>query len=400
MKQRGFTIIELLIVIVIIAILAIVGIVAYNSVTDRARSKASLVAVDQASTDIIAYSLRNQGAYPPTLADADIFDTDDVTYEYTVGTDPVMFCVTATAHNKSSYILSGGKPTEGLCVGHTGIGPESEPPISCPTNFIVVPGNSTFGTVDFCVAKYETKIQGNSNGAQTYNSSYVPESRESGTPWVNISQTNAITEAATACDGCHLITENEWMTILANVINVDSNWSGNSVGSGYIYNGHVNSNPASALAASSDDNDGLSGITGGTGSGSQYNNRRTLTLSNGEVIWDMAGNVNEWTAGTINGGQLGISGESSYTTKQWNDSNLAWNDFPLTSRPSSVSVAAASYGSTQGIGQIYSRYTESGLKAYRRGGSWTSTNFAGVFALSLNNGSGDTINSLGFRIAK
>ena len=46
----------------------------------------------------------------------------------------------------------------------------------------------------FHIMKYEAKIQGNNDGNQTYSSSFVPESRAAGTPWVNISQTNAIAE--------------------------------------------------------------------------------------------------------------------------------------------------------------------------------------------------------------
>jgi len=52
------------------------------------------------------------------------------------------------------------------------------------------------------------------------------------------------------------------MTIARNIEQVTSNWSGNAVGNGYIYNGHANNNPASALAASADDTNNLYGITG------------------------------------------------------------------------------------------------------------------------------------------
>ena len=50
------------------------------------------------------------------------------------------------------------------------------------------------------------------------NVSGVATSQASGTPWVAISQTSAITTAAAACTGCHLITEGEWLTIAQNVL--------------------------------------------------------------------------------------------------------------------------------------------------------------------------------------
>ena len=46
-KQKGFTIVELLIVIVVIAILATITIVAYNGVSQRAKESATQNAVSQ-----------------------------------------------------------------------------------------------------------------------------------------------------------------------------------------------------------------------------------------------------------------------------------------------------------------------------------------------------------------
>ena len=85
--------------------------------------------------------------------------------------------------------------------------------IICPDNYVFVYGNPAIpGSKDFCVMKYEAKIKGQENGNQPYNPAFVAESRPTGTPWVNISQTDAITEAAALGGGSHLITETEWMT--------------------------------------------------------------------------------------------------------------------------------------------------------------------------------------------
>lgn len=290
-RRRGFTIVELLIVIVVIGILAAIVIVAYNGIQQRARLAVLQSDLSGAAEQLGADNALN-GSYPATAAQsnngAGLKASSGTNYQYTYTSAGNGFCLTGTNGGVSYNVSSSNNvPQAGACPGDINGGTG----LPCPNGFIVVPGSSTFGTSDFCVMKYEAKIAGQSNGNQTYSSTFVPESRADGTPWVNISQTNAIAQASTVtnCSGCHLISEAEWMTIATNVLSVPSNWSGGAVGAGYIYNGHNNSNPASALDASVSDTDGLYGITGGTGGTSLLNNRRTLTLTNGNVIWDLAG---------------------------------------------------------------------------------------------------------------
>ena len=54
-KQKGFTIVELLIVIVVIAILAAISIVAYNGIQDRAKNNATIQAANQLQKLVSAY---------------------------------------------------------------------------------------------------------------------------------------------------------------------------------------------------------------------------------------------------------------------------------------------------------------------------------------------------------
>jgi len=258
-----------------------------------------------------------------------------------------------------------------------------EPPATsaCPAGFVSVPGNTTFSTRDFCISKYEAKSAGGKAVSQ-------PD----GLPYTTLTLDQATTFASQACGGCHLVTQNEWLTAMHNVLNVSSNWSGGAVGSGYIYSGHNDNSPSSAIAADPGGTDGYYG-TGNSGD----NQRRTLTLSNGEVIWDLAGNVWEWTAGTVSasGAQPGLSG---YAWREWNTGGLSAGNF-ASSFPSFGTPAASSWTSTHGIGRLYSSSTESGLRGIQRGSYWNGSANAGVAALSFDN-TPDTANAaIGFRIA-
>jgi len=64
-NSRGFTIVELLIVIVIIGILAGLVLVAYNGVQDRSRASIAQTDLNNAKKRLVIYQARN-GAYPVT----------------------------------------------------------------------------------------------------------------------------------------------------------------------------------------------------------------------------------------------------------------------------------------------------------------------------------------------
>jgi len=133
-RPRGFTIVELLIVIVIIAVLAAITIVAFNGIQARARASAVSAALNQASKKLELYSIDN-GGYPAALADAGVTNANDITYQYTAGTAPsVTYCTTATQGTTSYYISDTTKtPTQGGCPGHGQGG------VAAITNLVVNP---------------------------------------------------------------------------------------------------------------------------------------------------------------------------------------------------------------------------------------------------------------------
>lgn len=166
-------------------------------------------------------------------------------------------------------------------------------------------------------------------------SATVPVSAAASTPWVTISQTDAKTYSANVagCTGCHLMTEAEWMTIAQNIAKNPYNWVSGTVGSGAMYKGHVDYIPLRTLAASIDNNQYSET---GNSSGDQ---RRIMKLSNGEIIWDFAGNVWEWTQGQLTGGQPGIIG-TTYDFREWSSINTL-GKVMVNPKPSGTGIAGA-----------------------------------------------------------
>ena len=280
-------------------------------------------------------------------------------------------------------------------------------PYIYPSNWVKVPGNSTFGTSDFWVMKYDADcIQASNNtpltapdtGYHTYSNTSQPcvgpnyyiASAPGGYPIANINQADSNTYCTSI--GAHLITNNEWQTIAWNAQNVSSNWSSGTVGTGYIYSGHNDNAPAYVLTADSNDSNGYAGETNTGG-----NQRRTLTLSNGSVVWDVAGNVWQWTNDTITGANQPTGATPGF----------AWREYTAITTWGSLTQAKAgplnsSWNSSNGVGQIYSDGTASNATTYGflRGGAWYYGGSAGVEALVLSDAPGSANYDIGFRCAR
>lgn len=399
-EKRGFTIVELLVVIVVIGILAAITIVSFSGIADKATVSMIVSDLDNASKQMKLYQTL-YGSYPtamvgncPTLPTNDplycLKSSNGTTLTYS-SISPKIFHLTETKGNASYSTTDSTAPAIATNDSSSTVG------YVCPTGFIPVPGSGTYGTNDFCIMKYEAKGAGNN----------VPVSLAAGSPWTGITQTNAIAYSANVvgCTSCHLVSEAEWMTVAQNVLSVDSNWSGGTVGSGYIFSGHNDDSPDNALAANSDANgyvgtgnySGDVTVTNGMVGNTQ---RRTLTLSNTQVIWDLAGNVYEWTSGVIGANlQPGLAGESTYVYKQWNNASLLLNGLPSSSMPASTGIPNIStWSSAQGIGQLESNHGESSLYAIARGGICYDGNHAGVLALSFGGDPSYAGADVGFRV--
>jgi hypothetical protein len=253
--------------------------------------------------------------------------------------------------------------------------------------WVLIPKLAGFTTHDFYVMKYQAKAWdtqtdsvitdggfSSANGWAGVNSQtrYQARSVVAGRPWVKIAQNHDTNfDAKEACSALgssyHLINNNEWMSITRNAQDIDSNWTLGTVGSGALFRGNSDS------GASLDNTNPLTGI-----------NTRTLTLSNGAVIWDMAGNVWQWTDN--------LQTSAINTTAEW----VEWNSGNIASGAIDLYGPADGYLSAQGMGQVYGGTLNN---AFLRGGYWSNASYAGVFTLYLFYAPGLQSYTVGFRCA-
>lgn len=196
----------------------------------------------------------------------------------------------------------------------TGVDGAAPPPTNpgdvCPdANWVLVPGNAQLGVTSFCVMKFHAKNDGSGNAT----------TGPMGSPWNNIEQVTAKTKCTDLGAGYDLISNAEWMTIARNIEAQGANWTGGSRGAGKMISGYTNaSNEDAAPLEVLDESypwDGTgvdpryeAGITHSllelNTIENVYRQKRTFQLSNGQVIWDMSGNIKTWVDWTY-GGSLG-----------------------------------------------------------------------------------------------
>lgn len=179
--------------------------------------------------------------------------------------------------------------------GQIQIGTENEPVsnLTCPAGFIKVSGNAEYSQKDFCVAKYEMKNGGNN----------IPVSTADGTPYTVThgwgldpsAHRDGVEQLCKSMgDGYDLISNSQWQTVARNITTVDKNWSSGRAYTGLLNTGlYEEKQSAEASFSAGRDDEACLGSRESCNSGTWARNKRTHTLSNGEVIWDLAGNVPE-----------------------------------------------------------------------------------------------------------
>lgn len=280
------------------------------------------------------------------------------------------------------------------------------PSKKCPDGYIKVS--------DFCVMKYDAKCTNTSQLCVTAEGVYKNNepgcacqgsfkviSAPTGAPITFIPEDDGTEVSAKAyCQniGAHLMTNPEWMAVARDVENVPANWCnrdgtgcGNPPGtSGKILaNGHNDGSPSRALEAGSD-NDPTFGTQ-------PFPQKRTLTLSNGEVIWDFAGNVWQWV--DI---QVPRRDEPRTRIPGLGNARWTWTEFPNMPYDASYMPADPKLDSGSGVGRIFHFNsigdTDLTIYTYIRGGNWRHGNDSGAFTVHMQPVPGKTnIDDIGFR---
>lgn len=259
---------------------------------------------------------------------------------------------------------------------------------SCPTGYVKVPANPSRGVPPFCVMQFEAKDVGG-----------VPTSQAALTPWMNLSANSAKSECQSLNSGgstaYDLISNQEWMTIAENAQGVAANWNNGNMSSNMNYGNSNNENQPMAVA---DTEDPWSGVTLGSNPTTNFDYRRTHVLSNGVVLWDLAGNAGEivdystgssYTAApTCTGG-----GTDHRSGKELRDNNYC----PALGTTHYMPVNENHIFSSQTIGSV-STFTDAG-RTLTRGGSHSFMNRAGVLGMhySTNDPGTATGTHVGFR---
>lgn len=269
-----------------------------------------------------------------------------------------------------------------------------------------VPGNPTLGTNDFCVMKYEAKATTASevnlnSSANMYcgdgtdggggvrcptDGSVNVTSKAASKPLTQVYQTEARQLCVNLGANYNLITDAEWVTIARNAENVSSNWANNikysTVASGGgLKRGNVGFVDSASYNAVSDPAD----------RSLDTNSKAMFTLSNGETIWDISGNVWEWTDDVFN-----TNAESSLGQGVSN-----WYEWTQISGHDNLESFNSSLDANYGVGRVYAdvdaALPSGTVHGFLRGGNWGGFDYAGAYALSLLYAPSFSQNTYGFR---
>jgi prepilin-type N-terminal cleavage/methylation domain-containing protein len=332
------------------------------------------------------------GGSPFSILPVDPTNQSSTNFYYTYQTDGTTFKLRGVPESQR-YVAQTGNGQASFTGG-------SNLALGGGTGWVLVPGNSQFGTSNFWVMKYDASCsdgEGHSlnDVTSTFSNTYdggaifcIPSNNRTiaslpgGLPEGNILPSNG-SQGVNAVDECrvigaHLMTNAEWQTVAWNAESQPANWSGGSVGSGYLYVGHSDNLPSVAMSMP-DANDvnncvGTDGPASCGGSGSNASQRRTFTLSDGAIIWDMSGNLAQWVSDWIAGSDEPHGVPSNFWNTEYT-AIISWG----TLGQAATGPMNNTWNSTKNMGYIYSENSiDPTLYNFLRGGH------GGVESLQLN----------------
>lgn len=280
----------------------------------------------------------------------------------------------------------------------------------CPTGYILIPGNATLAVDDFCIMKYEAKAWQDDNldsiisdteldetdwiagwtRIDSLTATHKPVSTLDRRPWdlsaneawsvcdeLNSETIRGDIDNDTSGDGTYALTSNpEWMTIARNIENVAANWTSGIVGAECIKQGNNGNTKICASGQASFNGPDVGVVVGPSGVQSSVNSIASHTLSNGEVIWDFSGGVEEWVDWERTNAYIGIlagnmasDGGSIAGTRELNslDTNVGPVDKMFFDSWSPANTALVGI---DGIGNFRSSSLVTAHLAAQRGGKW------------------------------
>ena len=302
----------------------------------------------------------------------------------------------------------------------------------CPKGFVRVPADDEFAHEDFCVMKFDAKALDQATGqiildgcgglpslhacnVEGRNSwgnfaDLLPASVSEGAPWRRISFYQAHQACGSLGDRYQLITNREWMAIARNIEQNAHNWTKREREKGSLAQGlhkvpgivgeryKTRNHPAPeasarCLYAYSEERRVKCSRAGNP------RFRRTLVLSTGDVVWDLAGNVWTWVDamedGTpVNGNVCGT--DDSWATFPECDFQAKHGYAPVAGFDKRFEIGPRQRSATgAGVGMIASSISED--RVFRRGGSWQNEPASGVFSLDLRSSPFAASSGIGFR---
>lgn len=181
-RARGFTIVELLIVIVVIGILAAIVIVSYTGITQQAKISSAKANAEQVAKKLATFKIQNADSYPTTEAAAEAQTGIDLArYVYSVNsaTGAKNYCATYTKVGLSYSVSStSSTPIEGECVTNLAENPSFESSTSGWGSFFAAggwAGTTSHNEIGAAEGRYYRRITLTATGSGSINIGHVSQ---------------------------------------------------------------------------------------------------------------------------------------------------------------------------------------------------------------------------------